>query len=37
MATDGSIIFDTKIDVDGFNKGTKNMSSKAIDLKNKVA
>lgn len=37
MATDGSIIFDTKIDADGFNKGTKNMSSKAIDLKNKVA
>lgn len=37
MATDGSIIFDTKIDADGFNKGTKNMSSKAIDLKNKIA
>jgi len=36
MATDGSIIFDTKIDVDGFNKGTKNLSSKVIDLKNKV-
>ncbi len=37
LAVDGSLIFDTKIDADGFNKGTKELSSKTIDLKNKIS
>ena len=37
MAVDGSLNFDTKIDVDGFDKGTKDISSKALKLKNKIA
>lgn len=37
MAVDGSLIFNTKIDDDGFNKGTKGMSSKVVDLKNKIS
>ncbi len=37
LAVDGSLIFDTKIDADGFNKGAKELSSKTIDLKNKIS
>ncbi len=37
MAVDGSIIFNTKIDVEGFDKGTKQLSSRAINLKNKIS
>ena len=36
MAADGSLIFNTKIDESGFDKGTKNLSSKVVDLKNKI-
>lgn len=36
MAIDGSLIFNTKMDVSGFNKGINKISSKAIDLKNKI-
>lgn len=36
MAYDGSIIFNTKIDGKGFESGTKNLSSKMIELKNKI-
>lgn len=36
MAADGSIIINTEIDESGFDKGTKNLSSKVIDLKNKI-
>ncbi|MDY4813070.1 MAG: hypothetical protein SO152_04380 [Ruminococcus sp.] len=37
MAVDGSLIFNTKIDVVGFDKGTKQLSSRAINLKNKIS
>ena len=37
MASDGSLTFNTKLDVNGFNKGVKQISSKMIDLKNKVS
>lgn len=37
MAVDGSLIFDTKIDTDGFEKGANSLSSKTIDLKNKIS
>lgn len=37
MAVDGSLIFNTKIDTDGFDKGTKDVSSKVADLKNKIS
>lgn len=37
MAVDGSLVFNTKIDADGFDKGTKGLSSRVIDLKNKIA
>lgn len=37
MAVDGNLVFNTKIDTDGFEKGTKNLSSKVIDLKNKIS
>lgn len=33
---DASLIFDTKIDADGFVQGLKGLSSKTIDLKNKI-
>lgn len=36
MAVDGSLIFNTKMDVNGFNRGINKISSKAIDLKNKI-
>lgn len=36
MAADGSLIFNTKMDVNGFNRGINKISSKAIDLKNKI-
>ena len=36
MAADGNLIFNTKIDESGFNKGAKDLSSKIIDLKNKI-
>lgn len=36
MAADGSLIFNTKMDTSGFDKGTKQLSSKMLDLKNKV-
>lgn len=36
MAVDGSLIFNTKMDVTGFNRGINKISSKAIDLKNKI-
>lgn len=34
---DGNLVFNTKIDEDGFNKGAKNLSSKTLDLKNKIS
>lgn len=37
MAADGNLIFNTKIDESGFNKGTKDLSSKVIDIKNKIS
>ena len=37
MAADGNLVFNTKIDEGGFNKGAKNLSSKALDLKNKIS
>lgn len=37
MAADGNLIFNTKIDESGFNKGAKNLSSKVIDIKNKIS
>ena len=37
MAVDGNLVFNTKIDEGGFNKGTKNLSSKTLDLKNKIS
>ena len=37
MPVDGSLIFNTKIDTDGFSKGEKDISSKALDLKNKIS
>lgn len=33
MAVDGILRFDTKIDTDGFRSGTKEISSKMLDLK----
>lgn len=35
--TDGSLIFDTKFDSSGMEKGTKKVSSKVVELKNKIA
>ena len=37
MAVDGSIVFNTKMDTDGISKGTKEISSKMLDLKNKIS
>ena len=37
MAVDGNLVFKTKIDSDGFTKGTKELSSKTIELQNKIA
>ena len=37
MAVDGNLVFNTKIDEGGFNKGTKSISSKTLDLKNKIS
>lgn len=37
MAVDGVLRFSTKIDADGFIKGTDKLSSKAIELKNKIS
>lgn len=37
LTVDGSLIFNTKIDEDGFNKGAKGLSSKVVDLKNKIS
>ena len=37
MAVDGSLIFNTKIDASGFGKGVKELSSKTVDLKNKIS
>lgn len=37
MAVDGSIIFNTKMNTDGIKKGTKEISSKMLELKNKIA
>lgn len=37
MPVDGSLIFNTKIDSDGFSKGTKEITSKVIELKNKIS
>ena len=37
MAVDGNLVFNTKIDEGGFNKGAKNLSSKTLDLKNKIS
>ena len=37
MAVDGSLIFNTKIDASGFDKGVKELSSKTVDLKNKIS
>ena len=37
MAVDGSLVFNTKIDVNGFNKDSKQLSSKILGLKNKVS
>lgn len=34
---DGNLVFNTKIDEKGFDKGAKNLSSKTLDLKNKIA
>lgn len=36
MGADGSLIFNTKMDTSGFDKGMKQLSSKMLDLKNKV-
>ena len=36
LAVDGSLIFDTRIDADGFKKGVNGLSSKVVDLKNKI-
>ena len=33
MAVDGILRFDTKIDIDGFRSGTKEIASKMLDLK----
>ena len=32
MAVDGSLIFDTKIDTNGFNKGTSSIKSQAATI-----
>ena len=37
MAVDGSIVFNTKIDSNGFEKGTKQISSRILNLKNKIS
>lgn len=37
MATDGSLIFNTKIDTDGFEHDADKVSSKFVNLKNKIA
>lgn len=37
MTTDGSLIFDTKMNTDGIAKGTKKISSKVVELKNKIS
>lgn len=37
MNYDGSITFNTKIDDSGFEKGTESISSKALNLKNKIS
>ena len=37
MAVDGELIFSTKIDADGFIKGTDKLSSKAVELKYKIS
>ena len=37
MAVDGNLVFNTKIDTEGFTKGTKQLSSKTLDLKNKIS
>ena len=37
MAVDGYLTFNTKIDTEGFDKGTKTVSSKVLDLKNKIS
>lgn len=34
---DGNLVFNTKIDEKGFDKGAKNLSSKTLDIKNKIA
>lgn len=34
---DGNLVFNTKIDEHGFDKGAKNLSSKTLDIKNKIA
>lgn len=36
VAVDGSIVFDTAIKTEGFEKGTKNISAKALDLQAKL-
>lgn len=36
MAVDGSLIFNTKMDTSGFDKGVKELSSKVLELKNKL-
>ena len=36
-ATDGSLIFNTKIDTSGLEKDAKGVSSKVVDLRNKVS
>lgn len=37
MNYDGSVVFNTKMDDSGFEKGTKSISSKALNLKNKIS
>lgn len=37
MPVDGSLIFNTKMDTSGFSKGTKQISSKVVELKNKIS
>ena len=37
MAVDGSLVFNTKIDTDGFEKDADKVSSKFVNLKNKIA
>lgn len=36
MATDGSLIFNTKMDTSGFDKGVEQISSRILELRNKV-